>query len=81
MSITYSLVRYPQDDDYPDATTDVTAVGGQAWAELMATPLDQLVHVYPLTQKHAERVRELTGITLDLEAYDYFLEPAEDPSL
>ena len=81
MSIIYSLVRYPKDDDYPDATTDVTAVGGQAWAELLTTPLEQLANVYPLTQQHAERVRQLTGITLDLERYEYFLEPTEDPSL
>ncbi|MBW8817042.1 MAG: hypothetical protein JF598_02115 [Streptomyces sp.] len=81
MSIIYSLVRYPKDDDSPDSTTDVTAVGGQAWAELLTTPLEQLVNVYPLTQEHAERVRQLTGITLDLETYEYFLEPAEDPSL
>ncbi|MFE2216256.1 hypothetical protein ACFW93_30480 [Streptomyces canus] len=80
MSIVYTLVRYLKDDDYPDSTTDVTAVGGQAWAELMATPLEQLVYVYPLTQEHAERVRQLTGITLDLETYEYFLEPEEDGS-
>ncbi|MEU9323911.1 hypothetical protein AB0D91_08840 [Streptomyces canus] len=81
MSIVYDLVRYPKDDDYPDSTTDVTTVGGQAWAELLTTPLEQLVNVYPLTQGHTERVRQLTGITLDLERYEYFLEPAEDPSL
>ncbi|MEU0205040.1 hypothetical protein ABZ235_05485 [Streptomyces canus] len=80
MSIVYALVRYPKDDDYPDSNTDVTAVGGQAWAELLTTPLEQLVNVYPLTQEHAERVRQLTGITLDLETYDYFLEPEEDGS-
>ncbi|MDQ0761698.1 DUF7683 domain-containing protein [Streptomyces canus] len=81
MSIVYALVRYPKDDDYPDSTTDVTAVGGQAWAELLTTPLEQLVDVYPLTQEHAERVRQFTGVTLDLERYEYFLEPEEDPSL
>ena len=26
----------------------------------------------------AERVRQLTGITLDLESYDYFLDPSFD---
>ncbi|MFE6619286.1 hypothetical protein [Streptomyces sp. NPDC057740] len=39
---------------------------------------DQLADVYPLTREHAERVRQLTGITLDLETYDYFLEPEAD---
>ncbi|WP_406217300.1 hypothetical protein [Streptomyces canus] len=81
MSIVYTLVRYPKDDDYPDSTTDVTAVGGQAWGELLGMAPEQLADVYPLTQEHAERVRQLTGITLDLETYEYHLEPEEDPSL
>ncbi|MFF1307052.1 hypothetical protein, partial [Streptomyces sp. NPDC058307] len=62
MSIIYSLVRYPKDDDYPDSTTDVTAVGAQAWGELLGMAPEQLANVYPLTQRHAERVRQLTGI-------------------
>ena len=80
MSIVYSITRYPKDGDSLDSSVDVTAVGGAAWADLVAIPLEQLADVYPLTQEHAERVRQLSGITLDLESYDYFLEPAWDPS-
>ncbi|MET7690903.1 hypothetical protein ABZT06_23485 [Streptomyces sp. NPDC005483] len=80
MSIFYTLSRYPKDGDSLDSTVDVTAAGGQAWADLLATPLEQLVNVYPLTREHTEQVRELTGITLDLENYEYFLEPGWDPS-
>jgi hypothetical protein len=39
-------------------------------------PPAELVGDVPLTQEHAERVRQLTGITLDLETYDYFLDPS-----
>ncbi|WP_020122819.1 hypothetical protein [Streptomyces canus] len=78
MSIVYSVSRYPKDADRPDSSTDVTAVGGTAWAELLGIPLEQLVDVHPLTREHAERVRRLTGITLDLEKYDYFLDPRAD---
>ncbi|MGC0339865.1 DUF7683 domain-containing protein [Streptomyces sp. SLBN-8D4] len=78
MSIVYSVSRYPKDDERPDSSTDVTAVGGTAWAELLGIPLEQLVDVHPLTREHAERVRQLTGITLDLGKYDYFLEPSAD---
>ncbi|MEU0947356.1 hypothetical protein ABZ379_32285 [Streptomyces canus] len=47
-------------------------------AELLGIPLEQLVNADPLTQEHAERVRQLTGITLDLAKYDYFLDPSAD---
>ncbi|MGK3943181.1 hypothetical protein ABK046_32680 [Streptomyces caeruleatus] len=80
MSIFYSITRYPKEDDRPDSSTDVTAAGGPAWAELVGIPLEQLADVHPLTREHAERVRQLTGITLDLDSYDYFLEPEQGPS-
>ncbi|MEY9992245.1 hypothetical protein ABIE67_004277 [Streptomyces sp. V4I8] len=75
MELRLPLVRYLKDEDWPDSITDVTAVGAAAFGELLGERPDHLVHVYPLTQEHAERVRQLTGITLDLEKYDYFLEP------
>jgi chlorite dismutase len=37
-------------------------------------------HRLRLTREHAERVRQLTGITLGLETYEYFLEPEQDGS-
>ncbi len=75
MTVYLLVVRYLKDDDLPDSTTDVTAVGAEAFGGLLGMPPEQLADVYPLTHEHAERVRQLTGITLDLEKYDYFLEP------
>lgn len=80
MTVYFLVTCYPKDGDWPLSSTDVTAVGAQAWGELLGTAPDQLVDVYPLTRQHAERVRQLTGITLDLETYDYFLEPEQDGS-
>ncbi|MFE3036277.1 hypothetical protein ACFXKY_32070 [Streptomyces canus] len=80
MSILYSISRYPKDDDRPDSSTDVTAVGAEAWGELLGMAPELLADVYPLTQEHAEHVRQLTGITLDLEKYEYFLEPEQEAS-
>ncbi|KMS74717.1 hypothetical protein ACM01_12350 [Streptomyces viridochromogenes] len=78
MTVYFLIVRYLKDEERPDATTDVTEVGGEAFGELLGMPPEQLADVYPLTHKHAERVRQLTGITLDLETYDYFLETEAD---
>lgn len=78
MTVYFLIVRYLKDEDWPDSTTDVTEVGGEAFGELLGEPPDQLVHVYPLKQEHAERVQQLTGIALDLEKYDYFLETEAD---
>lgn len=49
-------------------------IGAEAFGELLGMPPEQLADVYPLTQEHAERVEQLTGVKLDLETYDYFLE-------
>ncbi|WP_406158425.1 hypothetical protein [Streptomyces canus] len=81
MTVYFPLTCYPKDGDQPLSSTDVTAVGAEAWGELLGMAPEQLADVYPLTQQHAERVRQLTGIRLDLERYDYFLEPEEDSSL
>jgi hypothetical protein len=81
VTVYFLVTCYPNDGDQPLSSTDVTAVGAEAWGELLGMAPTQLTDVYPLTQQHAERVRQLTGITLDLERYEYFLEPEEDPSL
>ncbi|MCF1596731.1 DUF7683 domain-containing protein [Streptomyces muensis] len=78
MGLRLPLVRYRKDEERPDSITDVTAVGAEAFGELLGMEPEQLADVYPLTREHAERVRQLTGITLDLETYDYFLEPEAD---
>ncbi|MFE3852481.1 hypothetical protein ACFXPN_15215 [Streptomyces griseorubiginosus] len=76
MSINFSISRYPKDSDSFDSSVDVTAVGADAWGELLGMAPEQLADVYPLTDVHAERVLRLTGIALDLETYEYFLEPS-----
>ncbi|MEU1178200.1 hypothetical protein ABZ464_11190 [Streptomyces sp. NPDC005820] len=75
----FLITRYAKDGDFPDSSTDVTAAGAEAFAGLLGVPADHLVGVYPLTAAHAERVHRLTGVALDLEQYDYFLEPEADP--
>ncbi|MBX9394914.1 hypothetical protein K4749_15225 [Streptomyces sp. TRM72054] len=74
----FLVTRYAKDEDFPDSSTDVTAVGAEAFGELLGMPADQLADVYPLKEEHAERFQQLTGIALDLEKYDYFLEPEAD---
>ncbi|MFG2553272.1 hypothetical protein [Streptomyces sp. NPDC048581] len=74
----FLVVRYPKGDDHADSSTDVTAVGAEAFGGLLGMPPERLVDLYPLTQEHAERVQQLTGISLDLENYDYFLETEAD---
>ncbi|MFF4589114.1 hypothetical protein [Streptomyces sp. NPDC001388] len=74
----FLLTRYGKDEDFPDLSTDVTAVGAEAFGALLGMPAEQLADVYPLKQEHAERFRLLTGVALDLEKYDYFLEPEAD---
>jgi hypothetical protein len=70
------ISRYPKDDEFLDSSVDVTAVGLDVLADLVGMTPDELVGDVPLTQEHAERVRQLTGITLDLERYEYFLDPS-----
>jgi hypothetical protein len=74
----FAISRYPKDGDFLDSSVDVTAVGLDALADLVGIPLAELVGDVPLTLEHAERVRQLTGITLDLETYEYFLDPSFD---
>jgi hypothetical protein len=78
VTVYYLVTRYPKDGDKPLSTTDASAVGAEAWGEVLGMAPEQLTDVYPLTQEHAERVQQLTGIALDLEKYEYFLETEED---
>ncbi|MFF5183792.1 hypothetical protein ACFY30_08380 [Streptomyces sp. NPDC000345] len=74
----FLITRYLKDEESPDSSTDVTAAGAEAFGALLGMPAERLADVYPLRQEHAERFRRLTGITLDLEKYEYFLEPEAD---
>ena len=71
-----AISRFPKDDEFLDSSVDVTSVGVDVLADLVGIPPAELVGDVPLTQERAERVRQLTGITLDLETYDYFLDPS-----
>ncbi|MET8078995.1 hypothetical protein [Streptomyces sp. NPDC005303] len=71
-----AISRYPKDGEFLDSSVDVTAVGVDVLADLVGMGPDELVGDVPLTEEHAERVRQLTGIALDLEKYDYFLDPS-----
>jgi hypothetical protein len=73
-----AISRFPKDDEFLDSSVDVTGVGVDVLADLVGIPPAELVGDVPLTEEHAERVRQLTGITLDLEKYDYFLDPSAD---
>ncbi|WP_053849496.1 hypothetical protein [Streptomyces sp. NRRL B-24085] len=70
----FLVTRYLKDEDFPDSSTDITAVGLDALTDFLGMPAEHLADVYPLKQEDAERFRHLTGITLDLEKYEYFLE-------
>ncbi|MFC8092075.1 hypothetical protein [Streptomyces sp. NPDC057301] len=50
----------------------------EAFAALLAMPAAQLADVYPLDREHADGFRGLTGITLGLDRFDYFLEAVAD---
>jgi hypothetical protein len=78
VTVYFLVTCYPKDGDKPLSTTDASAVGAEAWGEVLGMAPEQLTDVYPLTQEHAERVQQLTGIALDLEKYEYFLETEED---
>lgn len=78
MTVYYLVTRYLKDGDQPLSSTDATAVGAEAWGELLGMAPERLTDVYPLTREHAERVEQLTGIALDLERYEYFLETEAD---
>ncbi|MFI8070289.1 hypothetical protein ACIF85_16090 [Streptomyces sp. NPDC086033] len=71
-----AISRFPKDDEFLDSSVDVTAVGLDVLADLVGIAPDELVGDVPLPQEHAERVRQLTGITLDLQRYEYFLDPS-----
>lgn len=74
----FLLTRYAKDEEAPESETDVSSVAAEAFAALLAMPAAQLADVYPLDREHANGFRGLTGITLDLDRFDYFLEAVAD---
>ncbi|MFE9022075.1 hypothetical protein ACFYNL_26430 [Streptomyces sp. NPDC007808] len=76
--MTFLVTRYAKADDTPDAETDVSSVDAEAFARLLGIPVSRLADVYPLKPEHSAGLRELTGMDLDLDRFDYFLEVAAD---
>ncbi|KOG34000.1 DUF7683 domain-containing protein [Streptomyces resistomycificus] len=74
----FAISRFPKDEDFLESSIDVTSVGADAFSDLVGIPPTELIGDVPLTREHAERILQLTGITLDLEKYDYFLDPTAD---
>ncbi|MGW3580843.1 DUF7683 domain-containing protein [Streptomyces rubiginosohelvolus] len=74
----YVIERYRKDEDRPEGETDVTAVDSRALAEIFGCPHDRFVDVYAVEPRHAEALAALTGLGLDLNAFDYFLSVTAD---
>lgn len=74
----FLVARYSQDEDTPQSVTDVSSVGADAFAGLLEIPAARLTDVYPLRREHADGFRRLTGVTLDLDRFVYFLEAEAD---
>ncbi|MEU0965189.1 hypothetical protein ABZ357_07000 [Streptomyces sp. NPDC005917] len=74
----YLVARYAKDEDTPESVTDVSSVGADAFAGLLAMPADRLTDVYPLGPEHVAGFHRLTGMALDLDRFEYFLEMEAD---
>ncbi|MGW2718179.1 DUF7683 domain-containing protein [Streptomyces sp. NPDC001492] len=74
----FLVTRYARDEDTPRSVTDVSPVGADAFAGLLEVPAARLTDVYPLQRKHADGFRRLTGLALDLDRFEYFLEVEAD---
>ncbi|MER6463027.1 DUF7683 domain-containing protein [Streptomyces sp. NPDC001288] len=70
----YLVACYAKDEDTPESVTDVSSVGVHALGRLLAIPAHQLTDVHPLRPEHADGFRRLTGLALDLDRFEYFLE-------
>ncbi|MEV7325534.1 hypothetical protein [Streptomyces sp. NPDC093970] len=70
----YLVACYPKDEDTPESVTDVSSVGAGALSRLLAIPTHHLTDVHPLRTEHADGIHRLTGMTLDLDRFEYFLE-------
>ncbi|MFD3680928.1 hypothetical protein [Streptomyces sp. NPDC058613] len=74
--MTFLIARYDKDADFTDDRWDITYVGAPALREIFAVaPEGDIGDVYAITREHAAALTKLTGITFDLAAYEYFLEP------
>ena len=75
-AMSFLLARYAKDEDTPESVIDVSSADADALADLLEVPTERFTDVYPLKPQHADAFRQLTGIQLDLDRFDYFLEVA-----
>ncbi|OEJ23147.1 hypothetical protein AR457_38185 [Streptomyces agglomeratus] len=78
MTTSYAIERYRKGEDRPEEERDVTAVGSRSLADLFDCPLEQFVNVYAVEPGHAAVLAALTGLTFNLDRYDYFLSVTAD---
>ncbi|MFF2133448.1 hypothetical protein ACFVW1_50640 [Streptomyces olivochromogenes] len=74
----FVVARYEKDADSPDSVTDLSTVDVNAVSAMLGVPAGELTDVYPLEKPHGSELRRLTGVGLDLDHYEYFLEVLAD---
>ncbi|WP_371661640.1 hypothetical protein [Streptomyces sp. NBC_00280] len=74
----FLISRYANGADTPDSVADVFALSVDDASELLGIPPARITDVYPLKGAQADAFRRLTGIGLDLDRYEYFLEAEAD---
>ncbi|RNL71515.1 hypothetical protein [Streptomyces sp. I6] len=77
--VSFRIARYRRDEDFTDDRWDVTHLGERTLAEVFhITHPDHLGDTYRVTEEQAAKLAPLTGLTFDLETYEYYLEPTAD---
>jgi hypothetical protein len=74
----FVVARYEKDADSPDSVTDLSTVDVNAVSAMLGVPAAELTDVYPLEKPHRRELQRLTGVGLDLEHHEYFLEVLAD---
>ncbi|MGG8408212.1 DUF7683 domain-containing protein [Streptomyces sp. 12297] len=75
----FLIARYDKDADFTDDRWDITHLGAPALREVFAlAPGDDIGDVHRIAPEHVPALTGLTGITFDLDTYEYFLEPEAD---
>ncbi|WP_105975150.1 DUF7683 domain-containing protein [Streptomyces geranii] len=74
----FLITRYEKGADTPDSVVDVVAMSLDDVSELLGIPPARFTDVYPLKGSHADALRRLIGIGLDLDHYEYFIEAEAD---
>ncbi|WP_189549175.1 DUF7683 domain-containing protein [Streptomyces lavendofoliae] len=70
----YVVVAYDKISEAAEEETDLSAVGADRLARLIGIPVDRLVDVYPLDERHRAALAGWADLTFAPDTYDYFLE-------